>query len=343
VHQPGSHVSDKRGRTINTKNNNELDWGEIEGQQHELLQLRGILRKEIPQYSQLTPWKSYLALAWQWLVIGLLVAAAIQSRHWLVWFIAIFLIAGRQHALGVIGHEGAHYRLSRNKQLNEFVADVFCWLPLMFCHRRWQYEHILHHKYVNTEDDPYLKDFRTYSIWIWPKTPRQAWITLVRLVTGVEAKAILEPGLRWSIFGSTPVLTPGDKLRAIVFYSLLATVLTLSGGWLAFLLLWIVPMVTWSLVFVHWRTVAEHRGLDVTMDIGDTRHVDANWLERLTVAPLGINYHIDHHLFPSIPFYNLPKFHRRLLQEPIYREYARLKAGYFGRNGVYEEVVQSQS
>jgi fatty acid desaturase len=330
-------------RSIDTTNSNALDWGEIEEQENELLQLRVILRNEIPHYSQLAPWKSYLALAWQWLAIAMLVSAALLSGHWLLWFIAMFLIAGRQHALGVIGHEGAHYRLSRNKRVNEFVADVFCWLPLMFCLRRWQYEHILHHKFVNTEKDPYLKDFSTYSIWQWPKTPRQAWITLLRLITGLEAKAILEPGLRWSVLGSTPGLTSGNRVRALVFYSLLAAALTISGGWWAFLVLWVVPMVTWSLAFIHWRTVSEHRGLDETRDIGGTRHVDANWLERLTVAPLGINYHLDHHLFPSIPFYNLPQFHQRLLQEPLYRKHAKLKDGYFGCNSVYGEVAQSQS
>jgi fatty acid desaturase len=317
--------------------------GEIEGQDSELLKLRAILRSEMPQYSKLVPWKSYLALAREWVAIIVLVTVAITSGHWLVWLVAMFFIAGRQHALGVIGHEGAHFRLSHNKAVNEFVADVFCWLPLFFCHRRWAYEHIEHHKFVNTDKDPYLKDFAAYAIWDWPKTPGQARATWLRLLAGIEALTILKPGLRMSVFGSVPDLTRADKIRAGVFYSLLLLALIATNAWLPFFLLWVVPLVTLSFALVHWRTVAEHRGLGRAVDIEGTRHVDTNFFERLTVAPLGVNYHLDHHLFPSVPFYNLPAFHQRLLQEPIYRQYAKIKSGYFGRNSVYAEVVAGRS
>ena len=36
-----------------------------------------------------------------------------------------------------------------------------------------------------------------------------------------------------------------------------------------------------------------------------------------------MNYHIEHHYFPSIPYYNLPKLHQHLRATVTYRYYAR--------------------
>ncbi len=312
---------------------------EIEDQHSELLQLRTVLRDEIPHYTRLAPWKSYTALAGQWLQIAVLVALALISDHWLVWLLAIVLIAGRQHALGVLGHDASHCRLSRKREVNDFVGDVFCWLPLFFCHSRYAHEHILHHKFVNTGRDPYLQDFNTFAIWDWPKSPRQAAVTWLRMLCGFEAKAMLAPGKRMSVLGKTPTLTSAEKVRAGIFYSGVALFLTMADAWLAFLILWVLPLITLSALFVHWRTVAEHLGLSGPEDVSATRHVDANFFERLTVAPLAVNYHLDHHLFPGVPFYNLPQLHQRLLREPLYCRNAIIKDGYFGRNSVYSDVV----
>lgn len=319
-----------------------FDMGEIEGQHGELLELRAILREEISQYTKLTPWKSYLALVWQWSLIALSVALALVSGHWLVWLATVFFIATRQHALGVLGHDASHYRLSNSRKLNEFLGDFFCWLPLFLCHRGYAYEHILHHRFVNTERDPYLKDFVTYDIWEWPKSPGQALMTVLRICGGAEAKSFLEPGLRMSVLGKTPTLNRADKLRAGMFYGSLALAVTLCNGWLPFLVLWVLPLVSLGAVLVHWRTVSEHLGLPGVVDVAGTRHVNANFLERLTFAPLGVNYHLDHHLFPGVPFYNLPRLHRRLLAEPIYRRNAIIKDGYFGRNSVFSDVVMAK-
>jgi len=35
-------------------------------------------------------------------------------------------------------------------------------------------------------------------------------------------------------------------------------------------------------------------------------HFESNWLERQFFAPNNMNCHIAHHLWPGIPYYNLP-------------------------------------
>jgi fatty acid desaturase len=68
------------------------------------------------------------------------------------------------------------------------------------------------------------------------------------------------------------------------------------------------------------RTLAAHRwqgdGQEVTFveQFLDTVTIDsASPIERL-IHPINLGYHATHHLFPSLPYHNLPTAHRRLMQ-----------------------------
>ena len=53
-------------------------------------------------------------------------------------------------------------------------------------------------------------------------------------------------------------------------------------------------------------------------------------LERIFLAPKNVNYHIEHHFFPSVPFYRLPELHAILMSKPGYREGAHVTHTYWG-------------
>ena len=67
-----------------------------------------------------------------------------------------------------------------------------------------------------------------------------------------------------------------------------------------------------------------------------TRTTQPTWLERIFLAPKNVNYHIEHHFFPSVPFYRLPELHAILMSKPGYREGAHVTRTYWG---VLEESV----
>ena len=52
-------------------------------------------------------------------------------------------------------------------------------------------------------------------------------------------------------------------------------------------------------------------------------------LIRLSVFPLGQDYHLPHHVFPLVPHFNLRKLHELLLQADAYRDEAVIVKGYF--------------
>ena len=153
---------------------------------------------------------------------------------------------------------------------------------------------------------------------------------------------MLAPGKR-SGLGNTPALIAVEKVRAGVVYSTVALILTWANAWLAFLILWVLRLIPLNSLFEHWRTVAERRGLLNPEDAAAIRRVDASFYEGPIFALLAVNYHLDHHLFSGVPFYNLLQLQQRPLQEPIYCRNASIKAGCFARNGLFSEWVRAQN
>ena len=63
-------------------------------------------------------------------------------------------------------------------------------------------------------------------------------------------------------------------------------------------------------VVVLIRSIAEHGCLARSPDMfRNTRTTRAGWLARMTVAPIHVNYHMEHHLMASVPYYRLPLMH----------------------------------
>ena len=114
-----------------------------------------------------------------------------------------------------------------------------------------------------------------------------------------------------------------------VFY-LLWSVVGIGGLWLfgsraavLFLLYWLVPYCTWTQVFFRIRGAIEHGNVpDPHNPYQQTRtYFIPAWLG-FFFAPKHVNYHLEHHLYPSIPFYNLPRMHAVLKRAVYLRESA---------------------
>src|SRR5262249_10496429 len=109
-----------------------------------------------------------------------------------------------------------------------------------------------------------------------------------------------------------------------------------TGAWWPAIWLWTIPSVTLVNLFSRVRTISEHMCTERTHELNSTRTILANPLERAFFAPCGINYHIEHHVFPSVPWHRIRELHGILRQDPEYREHAHVTNGYLG---VLREIV----
>jgi hypothetical protein len=62
-------------------------------------------------------------------------------------------------------------------------------------------------------------------------------------------------------------------------------------------------------------------------------------ISRYAVFPLGMDYHLPHHLMASVPHYNLKRLHELMMKDPEYAEKCRVVDGWTGVNARGEPSI----
>jgi len=104
-----------------------------------------------------------------------------------------------------------------------------------------------------------------------------------------------------------------DRNAVIVFHLVALALFALSGYLVQYLVLWVLPLVTVVQAILRLRAIAEHGATtDFSSPLTAARtNVVPAWLAWL-IFPHHVNYHIEHHLYASVPHYNLPVLHREM-------------------------------
>ena len=97
-----------------------------------------------------------LACLLNWVVIvGAFYSSFFFQSLWVDFFV-ILIVGNRQHAIALLGHEGAHYMLSANRGWNDFLTSILAFWPLGINLPGYRKFHFLHHLKVGTASDPEL-------------------------------------------------------------------------------------------------------------------------------------------------------------------------------------------
>lgn len=284
--------------------------------------------KEVKRLSQLAPARTIFAIALDWLMIVAAIAISEYIDSWLFYFPTVAIISGRMHALGVLTHDAAHYRFFKNRQRNEWIGDLFVAWPIFISVDGYRQNHLAHHQNVNTEDDP---DWVTKIGSDAFTFPQKAW-TMVKHMSGylIAIQTLCDMRRLLPLIRKNDRSTRQYKLIRAGYYVIWGLAFTFLGVWSQVFLYWIVPFFTLLFLFQHVRSVAEHFGadMDYSKELDGTRTVLPHAWERLFFAPHNVNFHLEHHLYPSVPFYNLPKLHKALMGDAHYRSNAHITRGY---------------
>lgn len=284
-------------------------------------------REEIRALTRSSDVAGACAVVGTWAMIAGTFVALARWPHPLVFVVAVVVLGGRQLALAVMMHEAAHGTLFRTRFLNEVVADVVCARPVGADVARYRKHHLGHHAHTGTERDPDLGLASAF-----PVTRASMARKLARDLSGISGLrrllamlAMDAELLSYSVGGDArrrPWRGLSAHLRALVRNgsgALLANLalllaLTLAGHpWLY--LAWGVANLTTYGLFLRVRSIAEHACMERTADpMRNTRTTRANVLARLTVAPLNVSHHLEHHLLPTVPYFRLPALGRALAE-----------------------------
>ena len=267
------------------------------------------------------------AIAWTWGWIAACFAAYALVPHPLTIAAGVIVVSGRQLALAVLMHDGAHWLLLPNRRSNDAVSNWLCAYPLLLDTASYRKVHLQHHKHTWTENDPDLGLATPFPI-----SPASFRRKIARDLLGIT-------GVKRYLF-----LLAAWRFRQAPFWGFVLTNAAILAGswaagiWEAYLLLWLLPSLTGLSLVLRLRSIAEHAAVDDTTDPWrNTRTTLAHPLVRFFLAPHNVGYHLEHHLYMYIPHYRLAAVHRQL-DEIGALENAEVARGY---RGVWRRCVEN--
>lgn len=306
--------------------------------------------QRVKELSKLRPGRVVFDTLMCWAVIGAAWAAVAVwgpgmrgwGAAWWVVLLAIPVIGTRYYGLFILGHDGMHRRLFENRKLNDWWTDVFMLAPIGMVNHVNDRNHLAHHRYLATDRDPDLHKHACFN-----KTNRSEYLAfLTGLASVIEVAKNLfwrwkhEPiedehaapaadsprdrhtprdllliaawqfglllGLTYLAAGMPRVASAGDIMNAAV------------AGWWGYPALWLLPVYAFAYLPNLIRAFLEHAHPEDDDKADEHRLITylSNPLERLFMSPMNMNYHVVHHLWPSIPYYNLPLADREIRRKP---------------------------
>ena len=256
-------------------------------------------------------WRGPAMIAHAW---ALILAAGAMVVVWpLALPLAVMIIGTRQLGLAILMHDAAHGALHKNLKVNDFIGE---WLTPGGLHRYRPY-HLTHHRFAQQGEDPDLVLSAPFPI-----TPLSLRRKIVRDLTGQTffkqrfGAFIAKLRMRKAGQPVLPIIVQEikDKRRWLGFGLAVTAAGAPLGLWWIWPVLWVLPQATWLPLVTRLRNIAEHACIDVGEPdpMRQARTTQANFLERLLIAPYYVNYHCEHHMFMHVPCYNLPRVHRAL-------------------------------
>jgi len=233
--------------------------------------------------------------------------------HSIGYCVFLFFVTGfTQNALGVFMHEGSHYFFSDNKKKNDFFANILFCFAIMNTIDGYRTEHMMHHKYSGTENDPYINIYtinnrrELFKKFIFDFT----LLSMIEKFIGrylisnkitKNAKAIKNKSKYLNLFGI--IIT--NILLILLFYYI-------TNSIFGYFIFWILPLMIIPAVVNRIRTIAEHYNPIENEDANRT--IIPTFIEYLLIAPYGYSYHYIHHNTANIPYYYMSTSHKKLIE-----------------------------
>jgi fatty acid desaturase len=283
-------------------------------------------REQLERLRRISPLRSLGAVAWTWAWIIACFALYAAYPSVLTVALAWLVMSGRHLALAILMHDAAHGLLLRNKAWNDRIGQWLTAYPTQADTLLYRRAHFQHHKHTWTEQDPDVGLATAL-----PVSRKSFWRKMLRDLSGQTAYKRHRIITRYAA-GLTPM---GNGLEGQSWLRVARTFATNQRGFLitnavllagltlaripeAYLLIWWLPTWTGYSVVLRIRSIAEHACVSDPSDpLRQTRTTLAPAWLRFLVAPHHVNYHLEHHLFMTVPHYNLPAAHRLLAEAGV--------------------------
>lgn len=258
----------------------------------------------------------------EWAMI-VAIGISLTLLPWWMIPVAVVVLAGRYHALGVVLHDAAH-TVGRFRFTRHAVLELLCGLPIGTTLPAMRYHHLRHHRENGGDADPYFKHGNQTLVWWTLHTLRGVllypfWV--LRAPVGVIALAIpavrrfyarvfLQDRTDRDFRESREVLVCAtSELRQLVFQ--LAVVPAYVMWPQVMVTVHFLPVIVAGVLSAR-RLLIEHHydeasGTGAHAVLSSTRDNHLGWLGAIALAPRNVGYHVVHHLHPRASLLALPR------------------------------------
>ena len=287
-------------------------------------QLKQDLAREVPaeELRRLHQKRPLLHAAVALANLGALVASGfgiVLADRWYVWLPLAFVAGFAIFNFTVLLHEVVHRAVVRESSDGLYrVLGLAYAIPSGISASQFTKWHLDHHASLGSdEEDPKRH-------WLSPKRNAR-WLKALYFTPALfpiyfraaaRETASYEPGLRRRI--------ASERLGTIAFQLGVLFAIALIGGWFVAFKLYVVPVFFVFPIAFALNRLGQHYDIDPADPAKWSTLVKSSWF--WNAAYLFSNFHLEHHYFPNVPFYNLPKLQKLLL--PFYEKRGIVAHGY---------------
>lgn len=279
-------------------------------------------------------WPTLFYIAFIWTLHGTMLYSALvlQIGEYWMWTIPLAYVAFSHYTYV---HESIHRNILPNGRIYDLIQTGFGWVGSLALFGNWAMlsrTHKGHHSHLNTEKDP--------DIYV----AKPLWRLLIRNVMSAILQLIPLPFLKLLVKDRSPSvgylnadvsMTRSEKITHFtanaVMVTFVWTMVFMGYGWEVFLLYYIPAQGGYNFLAVVFQWLPHHPFKE-TDRYKASRNTGYSWLN----LPLQWqNWHLMHHLWPSVPFYNYQRLYKRL--KPVLIEKgSRIEEGIVPKGGAIE-------
>jgi fatty acid desaturase len=300
-------------------------------QQEQAIQFK-LSSEQRAQLNQKSNWLGTWSVIKSWMLIIFAFGISILFPNPFSYFITVILLAGAHVGLAILMHDASHRALFVNSHINEWVGEWLCAKPIFQSLEGYRSYHMAHHRLAGTNEDPDLVMTQHYPI-----TRASFQRKILRDISGVSGvktyagltlmhaeqlkymlngQAIANENAPQGFFGISKTLIKNLYAFVITNIIIFTILWALHTPWLY--VLWIIAQVFPFQVFLRVRQIADHAVVPDSLSKNPLLHArstTAAWWEKMLFAPHHEHFHLEHHLVPTAPSWNLPKLHKILVEE----------------------------
>ena len=276
---------------------------------------------------------------WFWIVLAFALVALWPNV--LTVILALIILGAKQLGCAIIMHDTSHYSMFKSRRMNDLIGNWFGAYPLVHNVQQYRPYHLRHHLATGTDEDPDINLAKGYPT-TRPSLVRKFSRDLLGLsgFRGYYGIFAMHLGyLKYNLGNYVEKIIKEERgylwanawknLRGPIASNAILFGICWAIGQPLLYLLWPASMLTTYMLILRIRSMAEHSMVqDLSDPLRNTRTLKANVLEKMLFAPLNVNYHLEHHLLFTVPSYNFPQMHSKLMDRGLY-EKANYSEGYW--------------